>query len=130
MNRPRPRYRKWRSAAASDRGQVALEYLGFLPVLMLVALGAIQLGWAAYVVEQAGTAARTAARVEAREPDAGRAAGLAAIRGDLGSRTTIDISKPGDTVRVTVTIRIKSIVPGVGDGRAERTAIMPDDDPR
>lgn len=51
-----------------DRGQVALEYIGFLPFLLLVGLGGIQLGWTAYVTQQAETAARTAARVEARNP--------------------------------------------------------------
>ncbi|WP_237527191.1 TadE/TadG family type IV pilus assembly protein, partial [Streptomyces sp. SID2119] len=44
-----------------DRGQVALEYLGFLPLLLLVAMGALQLGLAAYAANQAGTAARAGA---------------------------------------------------------------------
>ncbi|MEV7833422.1 TadE/TadG family type IV pilus assembly protein [Streptomyces subrutilus] len=125
----RHRIRKRGSAARDDRGQVALEYLGFVPVLLLVALCGIQLGWAAYVVEQAGTAARTAARTEAREPGAGAAAGKAAIRPGLAGRTDIVITKPGDSVTATVTITIESIVPGVGNGQARRTAVMPNDDP-
>lgn len=43
---------------ARDRGQVAIEYLGFIPVLLLVTLAAVQLGLVAYTAEQAGTAAR------------------------------------------------------------------------
>ncbi|MER7186189.1 TadE/TadG family type IV pilus assembly protein, partial [Streptomyces hyaluromycini] len=45
-----------------DRGQVAIEYLGFLPILLLVGLAGIQLGAVAYAAEQAGTAARAGAR--------------------------------------------------------------------
>ncbi|CAM5480940.1 Flp pilus assembly protein TadG OS=Streptomyces violarus OX=67380 GN=FHS41_002546 PE=4 SV=1 [Streptomyces violarus] len=40
-----------------DRGQVAIEYLGFLPILLLVAMAAVQLGLIAYTAQQAGTAA-------------------------------------------------------------------------
>ncbi len=43
---------------ARDRGQVAIEYLGFIPILLLVALAAVQLGLVAYTAQQAGTAAR------------------------------------------------------------------------
>jgi Flp pilus assembly protein TadG len=42
---------------------VAIEYIGLLPVLILIGLCAIQLGLAVYAVQQAGTAARAAARV-------------------------------------------------------------------
>ncbi|MEU6209017.1 TadE/TadG family type IV pilus assembly protein [Streptomyces sp. NPDC047023] len=112
-----------------DRGQAALEYLGFLPFLLLVALAGIQLGWAGYVVQQAETAARTAARVEAREPGAGAAAGRAAIKESLRSGAEIDVSTYGGAVTATVRLSIRSIVPGVGDGSALRSATMPEDDP-
>lgn len=52
---PRPR------GGGRDRGQVALEYLGFLPVLILVAMAGVQLGLIAYTAQQAGTAARAGA---------------------------------------------------------------------
>ncbi|MBI0301417.1 pilus assembly protein, partial [Streptomyces sp. PRKS01-29] len=45
-----------------DAGSASIEFLGFLPVLILVALAAVQLGIAAYAAQQAGTAARAAAR--------------------------------------------------------------------
>ena len=85
---PRRRTRTERRAPAGparghgrDRGQVALEYLGFLPILLLVALAAVQLGLVAYAVQQAGTAARAAARVRLAGPsaDGGRGAGRAAM---------------------------------------------------
>lgn len=116
--------------AGGDRGQVALEYIGFLPILLLVGLGGIQLGWSAYVVQQAETAARTAARVEAREPDRGVRAGLAAIRPSIARRAVISPSVTQDAVTMRVTITIESIVPGVGPQTVVRTAVMPNDDPR
>ncbi|MFG2877776.1 TadE/TadG family type IV pilus assembly protein [Streptomyces sp. NPDC048337] len=118
-----------RKEQGRDRGQAVLEYVGFIPILLLVAVCGIQLGWAAYVVQQAQTAARTAARVEARKPGEGAAAGKLAIRESLRGGTQISIAKPGDAVTATVTIPIKSIVPGVGGTSVTRTATMPNDDP-
>ncbi|KOU74958.1 TadE/TadG family type IV pilus assembly protein [Streptomyces virginiae] len=126
----RYRYGRLRRAQAGDRGQAALEYVGFLPFLLLVALCGIQLGWAAYVVQQAETAARTAARAEARKPGSGDAAGRAAIREGLrGPGTTFAFDTSPDAVTVTVRITIESIVPGVGNGKTTRSATMPNDDP-
>ncbi|MGW7059165.1 TadE/TadG family type IV pilus assembly protein [Streptomyces sp. NPDC054904] len=111
----------------SDRGQVALEYIGFVPILLFVALCAIQLGWIAYVHEQADTAARTAARVEALKGSGGEAAGRAAVRGGLSADVTV--SKNTDAVTANVSIRINSIIPGLNPEPATATAVMPNDDP-
>ncbi|MEV6576831.1 TadE/TadG family type IV pilus assembly protein [Streptomyces sp. NPDC051582] len=113
-----------------DRGQVALEYIGFVPILLFVALCGIQLGWVAYVEQQADTAARTAARVEARRGEGGEAAGLAAIRPSLASLAQIGVVKTRGAVTATASITVKSIVPGLDPITAERTAVMPDDDPK
>ncbi|MCB5182475.1 TadE/TadG family type IV pilus assembly protein [Streptomyces antimicrobicus] len=112
-----------------DRGQVALEYVGFVPILLLVALCAIQLGWIAYVNEQADTAARTAARVQARTGSGGAAAGKAAISPELAATADVAVSRSGDAVTATVTIPINSIVPGLDVQSAVRTATMPYDAP-
>ncbi|MEU7551183.1 TadE/TadG family type IV pilus assembly protein [Streptomyces sp. NPDC044571] len=112
---------------ARDRGQVALEYIGFIPILLFVALCGIQLGWVAYVHEQADTAARTAARVEARNGRGGEAAGQAAVKGGL--HPDVVVSKSDDAVTATVTITVKSIVPGLALDPAKATAVMPNDDP-
>ncbi|MEW2584190.1 TadE/TadG family type IV pilus assembly protein [Streptomyces virginiae] len=111
----------------SDRGQVALEYIGFVPILLFVALCAIQLGWVAYVHEQADTAARTAARVEAQHRGRGEAAGVAAVREGLGARVVV--SRTADAVTAVATIRVNSIIPGLDPDDAIATAVMPDDDP-
>ncbi|MFB6579888.1 MULTISPECIES: TadE/TadG family type IV pilus assembly protein [unclassified Streptomyces] len=118
------RKRKWRS----DRGQVAIEYIGFVPILLFVALCGIQLGWVGYVHEQADTAARTAARVEARNGEGGVAAGVAAVRAGLDP--DVKVSKTADAVTAVATIKIKSIVPGLDLNDAVATAIMPNDDPK
>ncbi len=110
-----------------DRGQVALEYIGFIPILLFVALCGIQLGWVAYVHEQADTAARTAARAEARKKGAGTAAGRAAVRSGLAADVSVATGR--DAVTATVSIPIKSIVPGLSIDPARATAIMPNDDP-
>ncbi|MEU5811409.1 TadE/TadG family type IV pilus assembly protein [Streptomyces sp. NPDC047718] len=109
---------------------MALEYIGFIPILLFVALCGIQLGWVAYVEQQADTAARTAARVQAREGRGGAEAGKAAIRPSLASLAQIDVSgQGGDAISATVRITVKSIVPGLDSYTAERSATMPDDDP-
>lgn len=113
---------------ARDRGQVALEYIGFIPILLFVALCGIQLGWVAYVHQQAQTAARTAARVEARNPGAGSAAGSAAVKASLGA--VVSVSTTDDAVTATATITINSIVPGLDIDPATATATMPNDDPK
>ncbi len=113
----------------SDRGQVAIEYIGFVPILLFVALCGIQLGWVAYVHEQADTAARTAARVEARKGSGGAAAGVAAVREGIGA--TVEVTKDAHAVTAVATIPINSIIPGLSfDEPATATAVMPNDDPK
>ncbi|MEU9146167.1 TadE/TadG family type IV pilus assembly protein [Streptomyces sp. NPDC048349] len=112
----------------SDRGQVAIEYIGFVPILLFVALCGIQLGWVAYVHEQADTAARTAARVEARHGSGGKAAGEAAVKASLGAR--VEVTKDSDAVTAVARIEIKAIVPGLDIPAAVATAVMPNDDPK
>ena len=56
-----------------DAGQVAIEYLGFIPILLIVALAGIQIGAVAYAAEQAGTAARAGARAASLRQDVGQA---------------------------------------------------------
>ncbi|MFG2294906.1 TadE/TadG family type IV pilus assembly protein [Streptomyces sp. NPDC048603] len=120
-----------RQARARDRGQVALEYIGFLPILLLVGLAGIQLGWTAYCEQQAETAARTAARVAARTDEnpeaAGIAAGQAAVRESIRGATEVNVSAGDDVTTATVRITVRSIIPGLDIERRERTAIMPSD---
>ncbi|PJE96631.1 septum formation initiator [Streptomyces carminius] len=116
-----------RGRTGADRGQVAVEFVGFLPVLLLIGLAALQLGLVAYAAQQAGTAARAAARAESLEdgPD-GAAAGRAAVSDWL----TVGFAWGGssDEVSVTAEVTIPSVVPGIGDfGEVSRTSTMPRD---
>ncbi|MFF7732876.1 MULTISPECIES: TadE/TadG family type IV pilus assembly protein [unclassified Streptomyces] len=109
-----------------DRGQVAIEYIGFLPILLIVALGAVQLGLIAYTAQQAGTAARTGAR-SASLDGPHEADCKAAISSWLADGTTCPASFGGDEVTVTATVRIPSLVPGWEFDPAVKTATMPRD---
>lgn len=108
-----------------DRGQVAIEYLGFIPVLMLVALAVIQTGLVAHAAQQAGTAARAGARAASLGMSAQQGC-REAVSASLSSRTSCAEARGGDTVTVTATVRIPSVIPfwnPIGDTR--RTATMP-----
>ncbi|MEU9098260.1 TadE/TadG family type IV pilus assembly protein [Streptomyces sp. NPDC048361] len=115
-----------------DRGQVALEYIGFVAILLLVGLAAIQLGVAAYAANQAGTAARAAAR--AASLDKPRPGEQALDPGIAGRAAVSDWLKPdvtsagggGDSVAYTATLTIPSVIPGISDfGTTTRTSTMP-----
>jgi len=107
-----------------DRGQVAVEYLGFLPILLLIGLVGVQLGIVAYAAQQAGTGARAAARAASvDDPDAvpdPRAAGKAAMSDWLGG----DVSSEGGG-RWRVTVKVPSLIPFMEFDDITRTATMP-----
>ncbi|WP_438494088.1 TadE/TadG family type IV pilus assembly protein [Streptomyces asiaticus] len=115
-----------------DAGSASIEFLGFLPILILVALAAVQLGIAAYAAQQAGTAARAAARTASLdEPRTSpQAAGKAAMSGWLADGASIGSGGcGGGEAQATATVVIPSVFPGIADfGSAERSATMPCDD--
>ncbi|KUO21881.1 TadE/TadG family type IV pilus assembly protein [Streptomyces dysideae] len=105
-----------------DRGQVALEYLGFIPILILVAMAGVQIGLIAYTAQQAGTAARAGARAASLQESA--AEGCANAVSDWLA-PDCPAAYGDDTVTVTATIDIPSIVPGWNFDPARKTATMP-----
>ncbi|GAA2243889.1 MULTISPECIES: TadE/TadG family type IV pilus assembly protein [Streptomyces] len=109
-----------------DRGQVAIEYIGFLPILLIVALAAVQLGLIAYTAQQAGTAARTGAR-SASLGGPTEADCRAAVSSWLADGTSCPPSFGADEVTVTATVQIPSLVPGWKFDPAVKTATMPRD---
>ncbi|KOT91224.1 TadE family protein [Streptomyces sp. NRRL F-5755] len=118
----RPRVRR------DDRGQISIEFLGFLPILLLIALAVVQLGLAAYAVQQAGTGARAAARTatldEADRKTSPVAAGKAAMSDWAGADAVVVATEGGDEVQATATVEIPTLLPGVGPWHATRTATM------
>jgi Flp pilus assembly protein TadG len=105
-----------------DRGQVALEYLGFIPILVLVALAGVQVGLIAYAGQQAGTAARAGARSASLQESAQEGCTRAVSE---WLSVTCGESFGGDEVTVTATVEIPSLVPGWDFGPARKTATMP-----
>ncbi|WP_106978846.1 TadE/TadG family type IV pilus assembly protein [Streptomyces griseus] len=123
---PRSRTRPSAARGRRDRGQVALEYLGFLPVLLLVGLAGLQLGLASYAAQQAGTAARAAARAES--DDDGTTSGEAAARAATSGWLDVTGGSPetGDgQVTTTVTVEVPRVVPFWSFDPVIRTATMP-----
>ncbi|WP_314171853.1 TadE/TadG family type IV pilus assembly protein [Streptomyces winkii] len=116
--------------ADRERGASSLELAGMLPLLLLVAMAAIQLGVAGYAIQQAGTGARAAARIASQEDIAEdyASSGKAAMSKWTASRSKFSLGEGDDEVRVTTTVTIPSVVPGVDDfGKASRSATMPSD---
>jgi cytochrome oxidase assembly protein ShyY1 len=105
-----------------QRGQASTELLGMLWWMILVALGVWQLLLAAWTIDQAANAARTASRVEARDGDADKAAHWA-VSDPL--RKGMKVRVDGDTA--TVSIRVPIVIPGLGDDRlrVKRSATLP-----
>jgi hypothetical protein len=112
-------------SARRDRGQVAIEYLGFLPILLIVGMAVVQLGLIAYTAQQAGTAARAGARADSLNPGTAQAGCVNAISDWLS--VGCSAAEGDDTVTVTATVQIPSIVPGWKFDPAEKTATMPMD---
>ncbi|MFD3355093.1 TadE/TadG family type IV pilus assembly protein [Streptomyces fradiae] len=113
--RPRPR---------PDRGQAAIEFVGWIGFLLIAALAAIQLGIVAYAAQQAGTASRAAARVASQGGD-GASAGRAAMSGWLADGASVSAPAGSEDVTATVTVRIPTVLPLLGFDPVTRTTTMP-----
>jgi Flp pilus assembly protein TadG len=98
----------------SDGGQATVELVLVLPLLLLVALGILQVALVARDVVAVQHAAREAARAAAVEPGP-QAASAAAERVLPGSTTTIlERGAVGGSVRVRVEHRSHTDVPLIG----------------
>ncbi|MFF4221897.1 TadE/TadG family type IV pilus assembly protein [Streptomyces abikoensis] len=102
-----------------DEGSASIEFLGFLPLLLSLALAAAYLGIAAYATQQAGTAARAAARTATVDTPktAPAAAARAAVSPWVAARADVDATScaPGeDRATATVTVDVPPLLPGTG----------------
>ncbi|MFF8615251.1 TadE/TadG family type IV pilus assembly protein [Streptomyces sp. NPDC015350] len=116
------------TATRRDRGQVAIEYLGFIPLMLLCGLLAIQAGLAAYAANQAGTGARAAARSGSMSLGGGCDEGAAkdAMSGWTAERARVRPGGSGQEVTCTVRVKVPDILPGVNIwSTAERSSTMP-----
>ncbi|MEU9744273.1 TadE/TadG family type IV pilus assembly protein [Streptomyces niveus] len=112
-----------------DKGQAAIEFAGLIALLLFVALAAIQLGLAAYAVQQAGTASRAAARAASQHDWNYKDVGTASMSDWLADGAIIDTASCfGDQVEVTARVNVPTILPDVFDfDDAERSTTMPCD---
>ncbi|POX41665.1 TadE family protein [Streptomyces sp. Ru73] len=116
-----------RTGRRGDRGQTVVEFIGMLPVLILVGLALVQFGIAAYAIQQTGTGARAAARTAGLdEPEIGYAeAGKAAMSGWIADGAAFTERAGPDGVTVTARVPIPSIIPFVDLGATSKTVTMP-----
>ncbi|CAL9526274.1 TadE/TadG family type IV pilus assembly protein [Streptomyces sp. enrichment culture] len=112
------------AGAGRDRGQAAIEFAGWIGFLLIAALAAIQLGIVAYAAQQAGTAARAAARVASQGGD-GEAAGLGAMSGWLADGATVSAPPGDEEVIATVTVSVPTVLPLLSFDPVTRTTTMP-----
>ncbi|MFB4194916.1 TadE/TadG family type IV pilus assembly protein [Streptomyces carpaticus] len=113
-----------------DRGVTAVEFAGWLPLLLIVALAALQLGIAGYTALQAGSAARAAARTASQDEiaDLYQTSGRAAMSGWLAGNTRFELSACGDEATVTAHVTVPSVLPFLTNlGEASKTVTMPCD---
>ncbi|MEV0779068.1 TadE/TadG family type IV pilus assembly protein [Streptomyces sp. NPDC050433] len=113
-----------------DKGQAAIEFAGIIFILLIAALAAIQLGLAAYAVQQAGTASRTAARAASQYDNDWRDVGKSAVSDWLadGDGTSFETPDYGtDDVKITAVVEVPSILPLFTFDPAKRSTTMPMD---
>ena len=119
--RPVRRTRRW-----DDRGVSMLEFAGFLPILLLIGMAAIQLGLIGYGINQAGTGARAAARAASQHED-GAAAAHAAVSGWLDPEPVVGQGPGADTTTATVTVKVPAVIPLLSPWTVIRHVTMPND---
>ncbi|MFG2838828.1 TadE/TadG family type IV pilus assembly protein [Streptomyces zaomyceticus] len=96
-----------------DRGQVAVEFLGMVPVILITLALLWQVVLVGYTYTLAGNAADEAARAAAVGDDCGEAA-LRHLDGAWRSGASPSCSTGGGMVTAVVEIRVPVLVPGVG----------------
>ncbi|WP_406507042.1 TadE/TadG family type IV pilus assembly protein [Streptomyces sp. NBC_00212] len=102
-------------AGGRDRGQTVIEFVGVVPLILLLLVALWQCALVGYTFVLAGNAADEGARAgAAAEGDAGGACQAAALR-ELPSSFQGDPAcrEDGGMYRATVTLKIPILIPGV-----------------
>ncbi|MEU5811410.1 TadE/TadG family type IV pilus assembly protein [Streptomyces sp. NPDC047718] len=108
--RARPAARGRRSGA--DRGQVAVEFVGMVPLILLLVAAVWECVLIGYAFSLAGNAADEAARAGAVHGDgACRAAGVQHISGAWGP--DVRCGESGDVYKATVRLKLPVLYPGL-----------------
>ncbi|MET9695962.1 TadE/TadG family type IV pilus assembly protein [Streptomyces sp. NPDC006529] len=109
-----------------DRGQVAIEFLGTVPLILLLVVAVWECVLIGYAFSLAGNAADEAARAGAARGDGACAAAAGRhIGGAWGMKA--DCGTSGDIYKATVTLKLPVLIPGlnidvplVGEGGSAR----------
>ncbi|MFD6550644.1 TadE family protein [Streptomyces sp. NPDC058398] len=111
-----------------DRGVSILEFVGFLPILLLIGMAVIQLGLIGYGANQAGSGARAAARAASQQggTPAGETAGRAAVSDWLDPDVLPE--RGSELTTATVTVTVPNLIPLFDRYTVTRRATMPTDD--
>jgi len=107
-----------------ERGAAALEVVGTLPILLLSAMVAFQMGVVGWTVVETGEAAQAGARAESLDADP-----KLAVRESLGGMLEPKASSsgtktPGEGYRYTVEVEIPTVLP-FSLGSVTRSVEMP-----
>ncbi len=105
-----------------ERGAAALEVVGTLPLLLLSAMIALQMGLVGWTVVETGQAAQAGARAVSLERDP-----ASAVTNSLAGSLTPSVSSGARTaggVRYTVEVKIPTVVP-FSLGSVTRSVDMP-----
>ncbi|MER8044848.1 TadE/TadG family type IV pilus assembly protein [Streptomyces sp. NPDC094032] len=100
-----------RLAERDDRGQVAVEFVGMLPLILLTLVLLWQCVLVGYTFTLAGNAADEAARAGAVGDDCGAAA-KRHLEGAWAAKASAGCARDGGLVRATVTLRVPVLFPG------------------
>lgn len=100
-----------RLAGRDDRGQVAVEFVGMLPLILLTLVLLWQCVLIGYTFTLAGNAADEAARAGAVGDDCGDAA-KRHLEGAWAAGASAGCARDGGMVRATVRLRVPVLFPG------------------
>ncbi|WP_329380023.1 pilus assembly protein [Streptomyces sp. NBC_01351] len=103
-----------------DRGQVAIEFVGMVPMILLLVAAVWECVLIGYAFSLAGNAADEAARAGAVKGDAACAA---AAREHIGGAWNLRVvcEESGDIYRAKVTLAIPVLYPGLNFGEIDGT---------
>jgi TadE-like protein len=107
-----------RARRRGESGQVAVEFLGILPWLVLALFAALQLTAAAATVQAASTAARAAARTASQAYGDPRDSARHAVPSWLADKLVV--VRAG--AQVSVSVQVPIIFPGIDGPTVTRTA--------
>ncbi len=111
-----------RRSRRGDRGQVAIEFVGMVPLILLLVAAVWECVLIGYAFSLAGNAADEAARAGAVHGDAECEAAAREHIGEAWQMGDPDCRREGDLYKATVTLKIPVFYPGLNFGEIDGTA--------